>query len=332
MNFIWKETILVMNKIVHILFLSILLLIFLLFFGILYQYIATTYDYFQYPPPGQFVHVNGRNIHYVSMGEKAPTVILDAGLGADLNWWNLIQSEASKVARVVSFDRPGYGWSDSGINPRTSKHIIIELHEFLHAVEIKSPYILVGHSFGGANMRLYANTYPEEVAGLILIDACHEDQNFEEDLSSKNIIGRCKNYFLNSAFSHYAGISRCYMAESLAPFFSSLMPQQLRETIIAKAAAVKSLKARDNEMAYLKESLSQLKQSKNALVHKPLIVITAEQTNKDPQWQQYQTQLVSLSTKAKQIVAKNSSHMVNVDKPEVIVEAIQEIIDLCRLK
>jgi pimeloyl-ACP methyl ester carboxylesterase len=316
-----------MNKIMQLLCVG---LIILLFVGISYEYIATKYDDLRYPPPGQFVQVNGRNIHYVSMGHNAPTIILDVGLGADLNWWNLVQSEVSKVARVVSFDRPGYGWSDSGISPRTSKQIVPELHELLQAAKLKSPYILVGHSFGGANMRLYANTYPEEVAGLILVDACHEDQNFEEDLSNKNILARCKNYLLNSTLSHYVGISRWFMAESFEPFFSSLMSRQLRDEIIAKASGVKSLRARDNEMLNLRESLLQLKCSKNALSDKPLIVITAEETNKDPEWQKYQKQLVSLSKRGRQIIAENSSHMINVDKPEVIVEAIKEIIELCK--
>ena len=305
-------------------------LIILLFAGISYEYIATKYDDLRYPPPGQFVQVNDKKVHYVCTGRKGPTIVLDAGLGADRNWWDLVQNEVSIGARIVSFDRPGYGWSAAAKTHRTSENIVSELHDLLQAAGLTAHYILVGHSFGGANMRLYANTYPEEVAGLILVDACHEDQNFEEDLANKNILARCKNYLLNGTLSHYVGISRWFMAESLEPFFSSLMPQLLQNTIIAKASSIKSLQTRDNEMIHLKKSLSQLKRSKNSLEDKPLIVITAEETNNDPQWQQYQKQLVSLSKKSKQIIAQNSSHMVNVDKPEVIIEAIKEIIELCK--
>lgn len=313
----------------HILFLFIVVLIILLFVGVSYQYIATKYDDLQYPPPGQFIQVNGKKVHYVCRGTRGHVIILDAGLGADHQWWQLVQEEVAKCAQVISFDRPGYGWSDGGIYSRTSKQIVSELHDLLQAAELKPPYILVGHSFGGANMRLYANTYPDQIAGLILVDACHEDQNFEEDLSNKNILARCKNYLLNSTLSHYVGISRWFMAKSLKPFFSSLMSQQKRDIIIAKASSVKSLSARDNEMIYLQESLYQLKSSKNALSDKPLIVITAEKTNNDPQWQKNQKLLTLLSKEGKQIIAKSSSHMVNVDKPEVIIEAIKEIIEMC---
>ncbi len=298
--------------------------------AISYEYIATKYDDLRYPPPGQFIKMHGKKIHYFRTGTKGPIIILDAGLGADHQWWWLVQDEVAKFAQVISFDRPGYGWSAAAKTPRTSENIVSELHDLLQAARLTAPYILVGHSFGGANMRLYANTYREEVAGLILVDACHEDQNFEEDLSNKNILARCKNYLLNSTLSHYVGISRWFMAESLEPFFSSLMPQLLQNTIIAKASSIKSLKTRDNEMMHLKKSFSQLKRSKNSLEDKPVIVISAEETNNDPQWQQYQKQLVSLSKKGKQIIAKSSSHMVNVDKPEVIIEAIKEVIELCK--
>ncbi len=319
----------VMNIIMQLVCVCIVGLIILLFVGISYEYIATKYDDLRYPAPGQFVQVNGKKVHYVCRGRKAPTIVLDAGLGADHNWWDLVQNEASSEARIVSFDRPGYGWSAAATTPRTSENIVSELHDLLQAARLTAPYILVGHSFGGANMRLYANTYPEEVAGFILVEACHEDQNFEEDLSNKNILVRCKNYLLSSALTHYVGISRWFMAESLEPFFSPLMPELLQNTIIAKASSIKSLQTRDNEMILLKKSLSQLKRSKNSLEDKPVIVITAEKTNNDPQWQQYQKQLVSLSKKGKQIIAKGSSHMVIVDKPEVIIEAIKEVIELC---
>lgn len=318
-----------MNKLVYLFYLCIIGSTALLIIGSTYQYVSTKHDDLRYSPPGKFVQVNGKKIHYVSKGHKAPTIILDAGLGADHQWWCLVQEELAKCAQVFSFDRPGYGWSDAATTPRTSEHIVSELHNLLQACELKPPYILVGHSFGGANMRLYANTYSEQIAGLILVDACHEDQNFEEDVSSQSFLERGKGYLFYSTFSHYVGISRWYMPESLKPFFSSLMTQGQRDSIIAKASSVTSLCARDNEMLHLTKSLYQLKRSKNTLLDKPVIVITAEETNSDPQWQEYQKQLVSLSKKGKQIIAKKSSHMVNVDKPEVIIEAVKEIIERC---
>ncbi len=320
-----------MFKVMPVFFFLIAIICFLLLIGFSYQYFSTKFDDWQHFPQGQFIEVNGRKIHFLCTGKNGPSVILDAGLGADLNWWHLVQKEASKFARICSFDRPGYGWSDSGKLPRTSKQIVSELHTLLHATEtLQSPYILVGHSFGGVNMRLYANAYPDEVMSLILIDACHEDQIFEDNSSGHGILTTFKNYLFTSTFSHHVGLSRLFMTKNLRPYFSSLMPQELRDVIVTKASSVKALKARDNEMLFLKESLAQLKKSKNALSNKPLIIITAEETNKDPSWQAYQKELVALSNLGKQIIAKKSSHMVNVDKPEIIVRAIKQIIESCK--
>lgn len=302
---------------------------FLLSVGFSYQYLATKVDDWRYFPPGDFVEIENKKIHFLCVGKNGPTVVLDAGLGADLNWWCLVQKEVSKFAQVCSFDRPGYGWSDTGKDPRTSARIVSELHDLLQAAQLKPPYILVGHSFGGANMRLYANTYPDDVIGLILVDACHENQSFEEDVSGQNVFATLKDYFYNSTCSHYIGITRWCMRESLDPFFSPLMSSEVRDIIIAKASSIKALRARDKEMFYLKESLDQLKKSQNTLLHKPLIIITAEETNKDPLWQTFQTELVELSNIGKQVIAEKSSHMVNVDRPEVIVDAVKEMIELC---
>jgi len=319
-----------MFKVLYVFFLIIAIGI-LLLVGVSYQYLATKYDDVCYLFPGRHIETNGRKIHFVCTGQNGPAVVLDAGLGADLNWWHLVQKEVSKFARVCSFDRPGYGWSDAGKKSRTSEQIVSELHLLLHTTQMmQPPYILVGHSFGGANMRLYANTYPDEVMGIILVDACHEDQSFDDDSSGRNLLTIAKDYLFNSTFSHYIGLSRWFMAESLKPFFSSLMFQELRDVIIAKASSMKALRAQDNEMFFLKQSLAQLKKSKNALVNKPLIIITAEETNKDPSWQKYQKELASLSNMGKQIIVEKSSHMINVDKPEVIVSAIKELIELCK--
>ncbi len=322
-----------MFKVLYVFFLIIAIGI-LLLVGVSYQYLATKYDYVCYPFPGRHIEINGRKIHYLCTGKNESAVVLDAGLGADLNWWHLVQKEVSKFARVCSFDRPGYGWSDAGKKSRTSEQIVSELHLLLHTAQMmQPPYILVGHSFGGANMRLYANTYPDEVMGIILVDACHEDQSFDDGSSGRSLLTIAKDYLCNSVFFHHIGLSRWFMAENLKPFFSPLMPQELRDVIIAKASSVKSLKAQDNEMFFLKKSLAQLKKSKNVLSNKPLIIITAEETNKDPSWQAYQKRLVFLYSIGKQIIAKGSSHMRNIEKPEVIISAINEIIkSLCLME
>ena len=127
-------------------------------------------------PPGKLVDIGGYQLHVNCTGKGSPTVILDAGFGCDSTAWLTVQPEIAKFARVCSYDRAGLGWSDPGPKPRTSQQIVKELHTLLAKADIRSPYVLVGHSFGGYNVRLYAGHYPDEVVGMVLVDANHHHQ------------------------------------------------------------------------------------------------------------------------------------------------------------
>jgi pimeloyl-ACP methyl ester carboxylesterase len=143
-----------------------------------YQAIASARNARRFPPPGKLVDVGGYRLHIHSTGDggPGPTVVLDAGwLDCSLNWC-LVQPEVAKFARVCAYDRAGMGWSDVGPLPRDSRQIVRELHMLLKNAGVPGPYVLVGHSFGGGNVRLFAHEYPQEVAGLVLVDSVAEDQ------------------------------------------------------------------------------------------------------------------------------------------------------------
>src|SRR5438067_2718349 len=125
-------------------------------------------------PPGRLVDVGGWRLHLNCTGEaraSQPTVILEAGIGDFSVEWSLVQPGVAKFARVCSYDRAGDGWSDLGPHPRTMHQIVYELHTLLEKAGVKPPFVLVGHSYGGWLVRLYASTYPAEVAGLALVEA-----------------------------------------------------------------------------------------------------------------------------------------------------------------
>jgi pimeloyl-ACP methyl ester carboxylesterase len=105
------------------------------------------------------------------------TIVFDSGYGWDLNNWDTIKSEVSKFANVFLYDRDGIGRSEKSSKPKHSMQIINNLRCLLEKAEVKPPYLLVGHSFGGVNVRLFTNKYPKEVAGVILLDSVHEEQN-----------------------------------------------------------------------------------------------------------------------------------------------------------
>jgi pimeloyl-ACP methyl ester carboxylesterase len=130
------------------------------------------------------VSVSGHNMHLYCTGKAGggPTVVMDSGLGGGVLDWQTVQQKVAKFARVCSYDRSGIGWSESGPSPRTSPQIVKELHALLENAGVGGPYVLVGHSFGGANMQLYASEYSDEVAGMVLVDSALDVRVLDEDL------------------------------------------------------------------------------------------------------------------------------------------------------
>lgn len=136
--------------------------------------------------PGNLVAVErGHRLHLWCTGAGAPTVILEAGLGAYAVNWGLVQPSVARKTRVCSYDRAGYAWSDKGPEPRGLGTSVAELHQLLQRADVKPPYILVGQSWGGRIVRVFAHAYPNEVVGMVLIDTYSEGtaQVAEEVLS-----------------------------------------------------------------------------------------------------------------------------------------------------
>ncbi len=120
------------------------------------------------------VAAGGHSLNLLVGGEGTPNIVLEAGFGAGLASWSTVQSSIAKFARTVSYDRAGIGQSEAGPKPRAAKQIAEELHLALQNAGIGPPYILVGHSFGGIYVRVFADMYPKEVAGMVLIDPSQE--------------------------------------------------------------------------------------------------------------------------------------------------------------
>ena len=148
--------------------------------GAIYQAIATELAERAYPPPGEMVDVGGYSLHINCVGQGSPTVVLDAGSGGFSAQWVRVQREVSGTTRVCSYDRAGMGWSEMGPEPRDARQISSELHTLLGKAGIEGPYVLVGHSFGGMYMQTYAARYPDEVAGVALVDSSTDPDQFRE--------------------------------------------------------------------------------------------------------------------------------------------------------
>jgi pimeloyl-ACP methyl ester carboxylesterase len=141
--------------------------------GALYERIGRWRDAQRFPQRGHFVQAGSIRMNIDCRGQDPPTVLLESGSGGPSVDWLMVQPEVAKFSRVCSYDRAGYGWSDSGPEPRSSLQIAHELKQLLQAAGEKGPYVLVGHSMGGYDIRVYIGQYPNDVAGMVLVDASH---------------------------------------------------------------------------------------------------------------------------------------------------------------
>jgi pimeloyl-ACP methyl ester carboxylesterase len=293
--------------------------------GMIYQVIATRLNQKKYPPPGRLVDVGGYRLHIHCSGPddaNGPTVVMDAGIGECSLGWDLVQPEIAKFARVCTYDRAGLGWSDPAPTPRTSQQIVSDLHALLTNAEIEPPYVLVGHSFGGLNARLYASQFPDEVAGMVLVDSAHEDYPFRPPLLLK--LG-----LLTAALGIPRLLGQFVVSEN--PIFDrhSRYPSAYRSI----ASSIKYLNTVRREWSAADESWSQALDSKTVLGDRSLVVLFASFTHENfLHFKKLQAELAQRSSEGKLIIVGDSGHHIQHDQPEVVVDAIHDVIEAVRRK
>lgn len=234
--------------------------------GALYQAIANRADAHRFPEAGRRVDVGGRKLKINCTGAGSPTVVLEAGLGDNSREWTAVQPEIAKFSRVCSYDRAGYGGSDPGSMPRTSDRIADELHALLQRAGETPPFLLVGHSFGGYNVRVFNGKFPGEVAGLVLVDASQEDQYGALPAGWDRISAALLKRYQRQAFWAPLlidfGIARLILWSQGAADDSYLFLQS------------KCLRTRANERENMRTSAEQARAADH-IADKPLIVLTA---------------------------------------------------------
>ena len=322
--------------------------------GFVYQKFATYRDLKKYPPFGRMVDVGGFKLNILESGQQTypgqPTVILDGGLGSSLLDWGWVQPEIAKFARVCSYDRAGRNWSEASPAPRTGEYIVKELHTLLHNANMPTPYILVGHSFGGFDVQLYASTYPEDVAGIILIDGSHEKEIDSLLVRMKNI---SKHFFkilwLQKAVLAPLGIVRLqqqvFGAEQMRESLKKLrMPDDFFDMRIANRCKTTTVQADCGEILGLKKFIEQLRATEQFFGNIPLTVISAglekyardlrlgqvqeEEIKKMIEMkQQEQDDLKKRSNKSTLVFAENSGHLVPYEQPEIIVDEVYKMLE-----
>lgn len=307
----------------------LIVIIALLVAGSLYQSISAALDRRAHPMPGQLVDVGGYKMHLYCVGQGAPLVILDSGLGDTYISWQKVQPQIAHFTRVCSYDRAGVGYSDSSPHPSTSKDFAEELHTLLYNAGISSPYVLVGHSMGGFDVRLYASLYRSEVAGMVLVDSSHPEQQkrLPPALNDMDATWLREQEFMEFAmpfgiprFLGFCGNDGVVRAAECNFHTVRESVAELEAVSESAAQAAKAGKLGDMPLAVLSEDPDKPQPDLPEDLVKPA----------SDAWQQMQDELARLSTRGTHVIAKNSGHFIQLDRPDVVIEAVRKVVDQAR--
>jgi pimeloyl-ACP methyl ester carboxylesterase len=313
-----------------------------------------------FPPPGKLVDGGGWRLQLNCTGEaraSQPTIILEAGAGDFSVEWSLVQPGIAKFARVCLYDRAGDGWSELGPHQRTFHQIVYELHTLLDKAGVKPPLVLVGHSYGGWLVRLYASTYPADVAGMVLVEAGTDNPLrmlpdgklvHSSDLATGRPIPAVKTAgplrgsdIPPSALSQMrAGLPEAVKTANQPP--RNKLPadaQRMRTWALGQlghvAAAVNSFE--NEELAGFRAERAK---SQYALGDMPLIVLTRgipEEHGPDgkaieEEHRRDHAAIAAMSRNGKLVIAARSGHHVLFDEPELVIKSIREVLAEARAK
>ena len=311
-----------------------------------------------FPPTGRLFDIGGWRLHLNCTGEaraSQPTVILEAGSGDFSVEWSLVQPGVAKFARVCSYDRAGDGWSELGPHPRTMHQVVYELHTLLEKGGVRPPLVLVGHSYGGGLVRLYASTYPAEVVGMLLVEAGADNPLrllsdgklvHSADIPTGRPIPAVKvsnplrvSDIPPSALSRMrAGLPEAVRRANEPPR-DKLPPdaQRMRTWTLGQlghvAAAVNGFE--DEELAALRAERTK---SQHPLGDMPLIVLTRgipEEHGPDAkaleeEHRQDHAAIAAMSRNGRLVIATHSGHHVQLDEPELVIKSIREMLAAAR--
>jgi pimeloyl-ACP methyl ester carboxylesterase len=319
--------------------------------GAIYQAVGSARDAKAYKPVDQIVDVNGIQMRLDCRGSGSPTVVLEAGAQSSSLFWVRIQDDVAKFTRVCSYDRAGYGWSEPVHETMLPPQVAGMLHDLLEKAGEKPPYLMVGHSFGGVYIRTFTAQYPDEVVGMVLVDSSHENQSQQvppeiaESPEFIQIQEAGATAYRIFKIAEPVGLLR--MLKLMDPAVASYqLPDKEKELALAEVYRTGYMGAwlRETEMT------SAYSSQPGKLGAIPLIVLSREYDVEDVEkaFEAYppasqalltmevkqrivdtyngnQNELAALSTRGKRIVVPDTGHYIQLDKPQVVIDAIREV-------
>ena len=293
---------------------------------------------------------SGGRIHVVCLGEAAPTVILTAGLGDWGATWRAVQGAVAEQARVCAWDRPGFGFSDASPEAQTSDATTSDLEEALAAADIHGPYVMVGHSLGGAETLLFTDRNPERVVGMVLVDSIFPDQasRLQEAAPVSTAIDARELSAAASALRQCASDLAAGAVSSVGPDpngclrTSPAYPSSVAAALIRLDSNPLRQATRASTFENVFRSSALLANPARDYGDMPLVVLTAgeepddipdEMTDWDAQqaaWEAAHREFASMSSRGVNRVVQGAGHYIQIDRPDVVIAAILEVVDAVR--
>jgi pimeloyl-ACP methyl ester carboxylesterase len=301
--------------------------------------------------PGRLVDAGGLRLHVHCSGSGTPAVVLEAAIGGSSISWSLVQPDVAGLTRVCSYDRAGLGWSDPGPMPRTAGRVADELRVLLACADIRPPFLLVGHSFGGLVMRIFAARHRAEVAGLVLVDPAHPEDWIrpapKEQIKIDRGIRLCQQGATAARFGAARIVSGLVtlglfgVARGLAQVVSRgglsredegilaplwKLPPEARKPLRQFWTQEKFFAALGSHISSISASAAEtLEAAVDGYGDLPLVTISS--TDPGDYRLRQQEALARLSRRGRHVVASNSSHWIPLDQPGVVVDVIREMLE-----
>ena len=287
--------------------------------------------------PGKLYNIAGYSMHLYCTGEGLPTIVLSSGLGDDFTEWAKVQPVLSRQTRVCSYDRAGFGWSQSRPGIQDANAISSQLHQLLETAAVQRPFVLVGHSIAGIYLRSYAAQYPSDLAGLVFVDGATP---LQDDRIPKELLKIQQDQRRQMPWQKLLMTLGWYrlqgLCTSVPPGFESY------------SAWIKADSCIPSQMDAIENELDAERASGEETIHAgpfgnlPVLILSRDPNVLPPNWpapvakanaivwNQMQEEAKGLSSQSRRIIAKGSDHYLQNDRPDLVNREIAAIVTMIR--
>jgi pimeloyl-ACP methyl ester carboxylesterase len=313
--------------------------------GFVYQWTGAHLDRMRYAGAGRWIKIGrGCKLYMLEKGKGGTTVIFESGIAAtNLNWFQ-VQEIVSEFTHTASYDRGGLGWSSASLTRRTPGNIAIELHEMLESAGIKPPYVLVGHSFGGLVMRRFATLFPEEIAGVVLVDPMRCEEWPPLDPSKQATLDRgtrmsgyaipiarfglarlavtsllCRSGKLSTFLAGTAGNGGRHVLQRVTDEVGK-MPREVWPIVAAHWSRPGYYKGMCSHVEAVPDTVREM-QDADPIRDIPVLLLTPGKSTPLSEHD-----LRRIGDNVEQVIAPASAHWIHLDEPDLVVDSIRSMV------